>query len=281
MERIGLVAGSGRFPVLFAQAAARNGRTVVAAAHEGETDPELERHVSRLSWVKLGQLGRIADVLRESGCAEAVFCGGLRKARLLDLRPDWLGVKVLAGLRSFGDDAALRAIADALEREGIRVVSPLPLVPELLARRGPLGRRRLSDEQRADAELGFAAARALGAIDIGQTVVVRRGVVLAVEAVEGTDACIVRGGFFGADAVVVKAFKPRQDARFDVPAVGVETIAAMQSARCSALAIEAGKALVLDREAMAAAADDAGIAIEGMEVASGEQGRDAERPAAE
>jgi DUF1009 family protein len=279
MEPLGLVAGSGRFPVLFAQAAARQGRTVVAAAHEGETDPELERHVSSLSWVKLGQLGRIAEVLRERGCAEAVFCGGLRKARLLDLRPDWLGVKVLAGLRSFGDDAALRAIADALEREGIQIVSPLPLVPELLAPRGPVGRRRLSEEQRADAQVGFAASRALGAIDVGQTVVISRRIVLAVEAVEGTDACIARGGSFAQGAVVVKAFKPRQDARFDVPAVGPETIATMQAARCAALAIEAGKALLLDRKAMAEAADRAGIAVEGVDVAA-EQGRDPERPAA-
>jgi UDP-2,3-diacylglucosamine hydrolase len=188
----------------------------------------------------------------------------LRKVRLLDLRPDWLGVKVLAGLRSFGDDAALRAIADALEKEGIRVVSPLPLVPDLLAPAGALTRRRFSDEQRVDAEVGFAAARALGAVDVGQTVLVRRRVVLAVEAVEGTDACIARGGSFGAGAVVVKATKPRQDLRFDVPAVGPDTIAAMEAARCSALALEAGHALVLDRQAFASAADRAGIAVEGF-----------------
>jgi UDP-2,3-diacylglucosamine hydrolase len=264
MEPIGLVAGSGRFPVLFAEAAASAGRGVVAAAHEGETDPELERHVAQLTWVKLGQLGRIAEVLRGGGCREAVFCGGLRKVRLFALRPDWLGVKVLAGLRGFGDDAALRAIADALEREGVRVVSPLPLVPDLLAPAGPLGKRRLSEEQRSDAEVGFGVARSLGALDVGQTVLVRRGVVLAVEAVEGTDACIARGGALAEGAVVVKAFKPQQDARFDVPAVGPETVAAMQAARCSALAIEAGKAVVLDREALAAAADRTGIAVEGM-----------------
>ena len=276
MEPVGLVAGSGRLPVLFAQAAARGGRQVVAAAHEGETDPALEQHVSRLSWVKLGQLGRIAEALRDGGCSQAVFCGGLRKVRLLDLRPDWLGVKVLAGMRSFGDDAALRAIAEALEKEGIRVVSPLPLVPELLARKGPLGRRQFSGEQHADAEVGFAAARALGAVDVGQTVVVKRGVVLAVEAVEGTDACVARGGSFGPGAVVVKAVKPRQDLRFDVPTVGPKTIAAMQAAGCSALAIEADKALVLDREELVAAADRAGIAVEGFEP---EQGRDPEPPA--
>ena len=279
MEPVGLVAGSGRFPVLFAQAAARTGRQVVAAAHKGETDAELEQHVSRLAWVKLGQLGRIAEVLRGAGCAQAVFCGGLRKARLLDLRPDWLGVKVLAGLRSFGDDAALRAIAEALEREGIRVVSPLPFVPELLAPDGPLGHRRFSEEQRADAEVGLAAARALGAIDVGQTVVVKKGVVLAVEAVEGTDACIARGGSLAAGAVVVKAVKPRQDLRFDVPAVGPDTIAVMQGARCAALAIETSRALVLDRDAFASAADRAGIAVEGVRVEAAAQERDPERPA--
>src|SRR5438309_4227167 len=264
MDPIGLVAGSGRFPVLFARAVAAAGRTVVAVGHEGETDPGLERQVARFAWVKLGQLGRIAEALRAGGCREAVFCGGLRKVRLFDLRPDWLGVKVLAGLRSFGDDAALRAIADALERQGVRVTSPLPLVPDLLAPRGPLGRRCLTGEHRSDAEVGFAVARSLGALDVGQTVVVKRGVVLAVEALEGTDACIARGGALAEGAVVVKAFKPQQDPRFDVPAVGPETVAAMQAGRCVALAVEAGKAILLDREAMAAAADRAGIAVEGL-----------------
>jgi len=180
MEPIGLVAGSGRFPVLFARAAAAAGRTVVAVGHEGETDPGLEREVARFAWVRLGQLGRIAEALRAGGCREAVFCGGLRKVRLFDLRPDWLGVKVLAGLRGFGDDTALRAIAEALEREGVRIVPALPLVPDLLAPAGPIGRRRLTDEQRSDAGVGLAVARSLGAIDVGQTVVVKRGVVLAV-----------------------------------------------------------------------------------------------------
>jgi DUF1009 family protein len=264
MEPIGLVAGSGRFPVLFARAAAAAGRSVVAAGHDGETDPELERHVAAFTWVKLGQLGRIAEVLRTGGCREAVFCGGLPKVRLFDLRPDWLGVKVLAGLRGSGDDAALRAIADALEREGVRIVSPLPFVPGLLAPAGPLGKRRLTDEQRSDAETGFSVARSLGELDVGQTVVVKRGVVLAVEAIEGTDACIARGGTLAEGAVVAKAFKPQQDTRFDVPAVGPDTIAAMQAARCAALAVEAGKTLLLDRDALAAAADRAGIAVEGI-----------------
>ena len=264
---IGLIAGSGRLPLLFAQAAARAGRRVVAAAHEGETDPSLAAHVARLGWVKLGQLGGIVELLRGEGCAEAVFCGGITKVRLFDVRPDLLGLRTLASMRSFGDDAALRAIAAALEREGVRVVSPLPLVPELLAPAGPIGRRRLSDEQRADAAVGLEVARALGTLDVGQTVVVKRGVVLAVEAAEGTDACIARAGALarggGPGPVAVKVQKPDQDERFDVPSVGPGTIEALRAAGCSALVVEAGRTLLIDRADLAAAADAAGIAVEG------------------
>ncbi|HZX97202.1 MAG TPA: UDP-2,3-diacylglucosamine diphosphatase LpxI [Myxococcales bacterium] len=257
---IGLIAGSGRLPVLFAEAATRAGRSVVAVALEGETDPAMPA----AAWVKVGQLGRIAEVLRGAGCAEAVLCGGIKKPRLFDVRPDWLALKVLARLRSFGDDAALRAIAAVLEEEGVRIVSPLPLVPDLLAARGPYGKRKLSEEQRADARTGLLAARTLGAADIGQTVVVKRGVVLAVEAVEGTDACIARGGALGKGAVVVKARKPQQDERFDAPAVGPRTVEACAAAGCAALAIEAGATLVLDRDELAAAADRTGLAVEGI-----------------
>ena len=265
---IGLIAGSGRFPLLFAQAAARAGRAVIAAAHEGETDPLLEGQVEKLGWVKLGQVGRIVELLRDQGCVEAVLCGAIHKVKLFEVRPDWLALKILARLRSFGDDAGLRAFADALEQEGVRIVSPLPLMPELLAPLGALGKRGLNDAQRADAQVGIAAARAIGALDLGQTVVVKRGVVLAVEAVEGTDACIARGGLLarggGHGPVVVKTRKPQQDERFDLPAVGPQTIAALVQAGCSALALEAGRTLVLDRLELAAAADQAGIAVEGI-----------------
>jgi UDP-2,3-diacylglucosamine hydrolase len=257
---IGLIAGSGRLPLLFAEAAERAGHTVVAVGHEGETDPALRAS----AWVKVGQLGRIAEVLRDAGVAEAVFCGGLRRPRLFDVRPDWLGLKILARLRTFGDDAALRGIAAGLEEEGIRIVSPLPLVPELLARHGPLGKRRLSDEERADAVTGLAAARLLGEADIGQTVVVKRGVILAVEAVEGTDACIARGGALGRGAMVVKARKPQQDERFDVPAIGPRTLESCAAAGCTALAVEAGTTLVLDRAELVERADRSGIAVEGI-----------------
>lgn len=258
--KIGLIAGSGRLPVLFAQAAAQSGRSVVVIAHEGETSPELAAHAA----VRLGQLGRIAEVLRAEGVSEAVFCGGLRKLRLLDLRPDWLGLKAMAKMRGFGDDAALRAIAQALEDEGVRIVSPLPFVPGLLAPRGALGKRKLDAEQRKDVEVGLQVARALGALDIGQTVAVRKGIVLAVEASEGTDACIARAGTLAKGAVVVKVRKPQQDDRFDAPAIGPATVDACAKAGCAALAVEASATLVLDREQLVAAADRAGIAVEGV-----------------
>ena len=265
MQPIGLVAGSGRFPLLFAQAVARSGRQVVAAAHEGETDPELERHVSALRWVKLGQLGAIARALRDGGCGEVVLCGGIRKLRLFDLRLDWMAVKAFSKLRSLGDDAALRAVAAALEQEGLRVVSPLPYVPDLIAPAGPVGSRKLSAEQRADAEVGIGVARALGACDVGQTVVVRRGVVVAVEAIEGTDACIARAGSLAREgAVVVKTSKPQQDLRFDVPAVGPRTITTMSEVGARVLALEAGRTILLDRGELIDRADGAGISLVGV-----------------
>jgi DUF1009 family protein len=257
---IGLIAGSGRFPLLFAQAAQRAGRSVVAVAHEGETDPALPAS----AWVKPGQLGRIAETLRQAGVTEAVLCGGIRKPKLFDVRPDWLALKALARLRTFGDDAALRAIAEVLQEEGVRIVSPLPLVPELVAPRGLVGKHRLDDDQRADAQAGLRAARSIGEADIGQTVVVKRGVILAVEAVEGTDACIARGGALAKGAVVVKVRKPQQDDRFDVPAVGPKTIDTCAAAGCAALAVEAGTTLLLDRGELEEKADRAGIAVEGI-----------------
>lgn len=259
-SKIGLIAGSGRLPVLFAEAAAAAGRTVVVIAHEGETSPELSAHAR----VRLGQLGRIAEVLRAEGVSEAVFCGGLKKLRLLDLRPDWLGLKAMARMGGFGDDAALRAIAAVLEDEGVRIVSPLPFVPGLLAPRGPLGKRKLDDEQRRDVQVGLHVARTLGALDVGQTVAVRKGIVLAVEASEGTDACIARAGSLAKGAVVVKVRKPQQDDRFDAPAIGPSTVEACAKAGCTALAVEASATLVLDRTQVVAAADRAGIAVEGV-----------------
>lgn len=265
-DPIGLIAGSGLLPLMFAEAASRAGLRVVAAAHEEETDRALESH-AEVTWVRLGQLGRILDAFAAAGVKRAVFAGGIRKVRFLGpgaARPDARGVRLLAGLRRFGDDSLLRAIAAAFEQEGVEIVAPTDYLADCLAPRGPLGNRALTSAQRADVEVGVKAARALGDADVGQTVVVRKGVVVAVEAAEGTDACIARGAALaGPGCVVVKRAKPRQDLRFDVPAVGPGTIASLAAARASALAIEAGRTVVIDRAGLSRDADKARIAVVG------------------
>lgn len=264
-EPIGLVAGNGRFPLLFAESARRLGLRVIAVAHKGETDPALEQCVDGFTWVKLGQLAKVITAFENAGVRKAVWAGGLDKKKLLSTaRPDLRGLKFLATMKERGDDAVLRALAREFEGEGIEIVSPLEFMPERLARKGPLGRRAPDEEQRADIELGLDAARKLGALDVGQTVVIKSGVIVAVEAIEGTDACIRRGGELAhKGAVIVKVAKPGQDMRFDVPAIGPGTIAVMQEARAAVLAVEAGRTLVLDEAELVAAADKAGIVVWG------------------
>lgn len=264
-ETIGLVAGNGRFPLLFAQSARRLGHRVVAVAHRGETDPALEASVHALTWVKLGQLGKVIDALQRAGVRRAVWAGGLDKKRIFaNARPDLRGLRILATMKERGDDALLRALAREFEGEGIQIVAPTDFMPERMARPGPLGRRAPDEVQRADVALGLELARKLGALDVGQTVVLKDGIVVALEAIEGTDACIRRGGELAKKgAVVVKVAKPGQDMRFDVPAIGPATIAVMREVRAAVLVVEAGRTLILDEEELVAAADKAGIAVLG------------------
>ncbi|HXG53424.1 MAG TPA: UDP-2,3-diacylglucosamine diphosphatase LpxI [candidate division Zixibacteria bacterium] len=266
MRRLGLIAGNGRFPLIFAREAKREGFELVAVAHRGETAEEIERIVGDVTWVYVGQLGKIIRVLRRAGVAEAVFAGGIRKARLFDnFRPDLRGAAFLARMRRRDDDALLRGVAAELEGEGIRVVDSTLCLSHSLAGAGVLTRRRPTEAQWADIRLGFRAAKEIGRLGIGQTVVVKKQVVVAVEAVEGTDAAIERGGeLAGAGCVVVKTSKPGQDLRFDVPVAGVETIHCLRRSRAAALAVEAGKTLLLEKEQVIREADAAGIAVIGV-----------------
>ncbi len=268
--KIGLIAGKSKFPLIFAQAARSQGLDVVAAAHRGETDPALEGLVTALKWVYVGQLGKIISFFRQAGVTQAVMAGGITKGRLFThLRPDWRALRLLSRLSHVGDDGLLREVAAELAREGITIVSPTPFLTELLAPAGVLSRRRPSAEEMRDVHFGWQIAKEIGRLDIGQCVVVRRQAVLAVEAIDGTDATIRRGGqLAGERAVVVKVSKPEQDLRFDVPAVGLETISVMAEVKAAVLALEAGKTLMFDREAMLQAADRARIAVIGL---SGEE----------
>jgi DUF1009 family protein len=260
---IGLIAGNGALPGLFARAARRQGYRVLAVGHRGETDPGLAEEVDRLDWVRVGQVARIERLLRGEGITEAVLAGGFSRMRAVrEARPDLGLFRIVARLRSFRDDALLRAAADEFESAGIRIVAPTPFLSEVLAPPGHLAGPRLDAAQERDVQLGEEVARALGRADVGQTVVVKNGHVLALEAVEGTDACIRRGAALGgAGVVVVKRSKPGQDERFDLPAIGPGTIEVLREVGARVLSVEAGRTLLLEGDRLLRAAEAAGIAV--------------------
>ena len=263
---IGLIAGGGQFPLLFAEAARARGRRVVAVAHVNETLPELEQQADVTCWVKLGQLGRIIKYFRQQGVGETVFAGTITKTRIFrDVLPDFKGLTLWNKIDVRLDDAILRAVARTLEEEGIRVIASTCYLDHLFFPQGLLSRKKPSAAQMEDIRFGWSIARAVGRLDIGQCVVVRDRSVLAVEAIEGTDAAIRRGGeLAGSGAVVVKLKKPDQDFRFDLPATGEKTIATLAAVKGAVLAVEAGQSLLFDRAAMVRAADRAGIVVIGL-----------------
>ncbi|RJX29378.1 MAG: LpxI family protein [Desulfurivibrio sp.] len=265
-SRIGIIAGGGQFPYLFAEAAKKAGRQVVIIGHKGESHPDLEAVADRFCWVKLGQLGKIIKFFRQEQVEEAVFLGTITKTRIFrDVLPDLKGISLWNKIDVRQDDAILRAFADELEKDGIRVLESTLYLQHLLFPTGVLTRKKPSAEQRRDIDFGFQMARAIGRLDIGQCVVVRNMTVVAVEAIEGTDAAIKRGGALAREnAVVVKVKKPDQDFRFDLPAIGPTTIESMQQARAAVLAVEAGQALLFDRETVISQADKAGIVVVGV-----------------
>lgn len=262
-EPIGLIAGGGPFPIIFAREASAQGHRVIAIGHRTETDPALTDVCDVLEWVHLGQVRRVLRFFKKHRVRQAVMMGTVQKTRLFsDLRPDLKAIALLATMRHTHDDNILRAFAALLEKEGILIRESTFLVPHMLAPEGCWTRRRPSKVETADIDLGWRIAKTIGGLDIGQCVVVGGGSVLAVEAIDGTDATIRRGGGLGSgQAVVVKVCKPNQDFRFDVPAIGTGTIAAMAEAGATALAVEASRAVVFDRERMIADAEAAGIAI--------------------
>jgi DUF1009 family protein len=260
---LGLIAGNGVFPRLVARGAREAGVEVVAVAHVGETEPELEGEVRSCTWVRVGELGKIIRALKQAGCERAVMAGGIKKARLFSgFRPDLRGAAFLARMRTLHDDKLLRGIADEIESDGIRVISSTEYLPRLVPTPGVLSKRSPKAHEYRDVEFGVRVAKAVGGFEIGQTVVVKNGLVLAVEAVEGTDAAIRRGAELArGGAVVVKVSKPQQDLRFDVPAVGPETVRLMAEVGATVLAVEAGRTIVLERERVLEEAAKASIAV--------------------
>ncbi|MCC6763528.1 MAG: UDP-2,3-diacylglucosamine diphosphatase LpxI [Deltaproteobacteria bacterium] len=266
-ERIGLIAGNGRFPLLFAAAARRAGIDVVAVAHQHETPDEIANLVSHLTWVRVGELGKIIRTFKHAGVERAVMAGGIGKPRQLsDFRPDFRGAAFIAKTRSLRDDVLLRGVAGELEHDGITIVASTLFLGDLVPQVGTLTRKAPKSREWDDIRFGLEVAREVGRFEVGQSVVVKRRTVIAVEGIEGTDAAIRRGGELGRGGiVVVKVSKPGQDLRFDVPAVGMTTIEVMREVGARVLALEAGRTLMIDREEMIRAADAAGIAIVAVE----------------
>lgn len=265
-ERIGLIAGNGRFPIIFADNARRLGYHVSAVAHEGETEPELAGHVDRIHWIKIGQLNKLIKAFKEDGVHQAVMLGGIKKTHMFTtLRPDFRTLALAARVALWKDDDILRELAKELEREGIAICESTFGLEGILVEEGTLTARAPSEKEWEDIRYGWEVAHEIGRLDIGQCVVVKDRVVVAVEAVEGTDGAIKRGGDLAKEgAVVVKRSKPQQDLRFDLPAVGPRTIEVMASVKASVLAIEAGRTILLDREIMLDKARSARIAIVGI-----------------
>ncbi|HEY7697387.1 MAG TPA: UDP-2,3-diacylglucosamine diphosphatase LpxI [Vicinamibacteria bacterium] len=266
-EHLGLIAGEGRFPFLVLEEARRLGLRVTTLLIEGEADPSLAPTPGPdFHWVRLGELSRAVRILREAGAREAILAGRVKHAKVFDiLRPDPLTLKVLTRLRSRSTEAMLLTVADVLAEEGIALLDSTVLLRQQLATGGPMTRRKPGKEELESLRFGLSMAKGLSALDIGQTVVVKRMAVVAAEAMEGTDRAIRRAAEVSAGPfVVVKVARPRQDMRFDVPVVGPGTIDSMEAAGASVLGLESGRVLLLEREELLRRANDRGLGIYGL-----------------
>ena len=273
-DPLGLIAGNGRFPFLVAAAARRAGRRVVAVAIREEAAPELAAEVDEIHWVGLGQLGRCIDALKGAGASEVVMAGQVKHRQIFsDLVPDLKLVALLARLAFKNTDSLIGAVAEALEAEGIRLLPSTGFLRDQMATPGAMTSRAPSRDERKDIDYGRRIALHLAGLDLGQTVVVKDRAAIALEAMEGTDEVIRRAGrLAGSGATVVKVAKPKQDMRFDVPVVGPATLEAMRDAGAAVLALDAGKALLIDKDAFLRTAEQLGIKVFGMTGEEGERG---------
>ena len=261
----GLIAGNGDFPFLVLEGARSRGIEMAVIAIKEEASPALERAAKRLHWVSLGELSRTIELLHEEGVKRAVMAGQVKHNKIFSaIRPDWRLAKLLFSLPSKNTDSLIGAVAKVLEDEGIELVNSTEFLGPLLPKAGVLTRRAPSAEEAADIAYGRQIAQQVAGLDLGQTVVVRDCACVAVEAMEGTDETIERAARItgGQRITVVKVSKPQQDMRFDVPVIGLQTIEVMRRSNATALAIDAGRTLLFERDALIGAADEAGIAIE-------------------
>ena len=269
----GLIAGNGDFPFLVLEGARSRGIEMAVIAIREEASPSLERAAKRLHWVSLGELSRAIELLHSEGVKHAVMAGQVKHNKIFSsIRPDWRLAKLLFSLNTKNTDALIGAIARVLEDEGIELVDSTAFLGPLLPKTGVLTSRAPDEAEEADIAYGRQIARQIAGVDLGQTVVIRDRACVAIEAMEGTDETIERAGRIagGQRLVVVKVSKPRQDMRFDVPVVGRKTISVMQKANATALAIDAGRTLLFERDELIRAANEACIAIEAFAVENAE-----------
>ena len=262
-ETLGIIAGNGVYPRLLADAARRAGiRKIVAAAFTDETDDRLAAKVDDLHWMRVGQLGKLISCFRAAGVANAIMAGQIAPKNLFDLRPDWKTLLLLARLKRRNAESIFAAIGDELRRAGITLLPATSFLEDCLAPAGLVAGRKLSHREEDDIMFGYEIAREMSRLDIGQTVIVKNGTVLAVEGLEGTNETIKRGGALGGkNAIMVKVAKPDQDMRFDVPVIGVATVDVAAEAHLRVIAIEAGRTLLLEKEALIESAARSNISI--------------------
>ncbi len=262
---LGLIAGHGSYPLTLAREARAAGRSpIVAAAFEKETHPEIAHVADEVQWMRVGQLGRMIKFFQRKGVTEAIMAGQIAPSHLFDLRPDWKALMLLGRLKRRNAETIFGAIADELAEAGITLLDATTYMEKSLAPAGVICGPDLRERERADVAYGFQLAKEVSRLDIGQTVVVRNGTILAVEAFEGTNQAIKRGGALGRkNSVMVKVSKPNQDLRFDVPVVGTQTLETAREASLRVIAVEAGKTILLDPEELSALADRHRITLYG------------------
>jgi DUF1009 family protein len=263
-NRYGLIAGNGRFPFLVLEAARSQGIDMVVAAIKEETSPDIERQARTVHWLSLGQLGKLIKTFKAEGVNKAIMAGQVKHKQIFSgILPDLKMMQVLASLATRNTDSLIGAVARVLEDEGIHLIESTLFLEPLLPRPGVLTKRPPSEDEQKDLEYGYKLARELGRLDVGQTVVVADAACVAVEAMEGTDAVIQRAASLanGRALRVVKLAKPNQDLRFDVPVIGIPTVEVLRRSGATAMAIEAGKTLMIDRDELLREADAAAITI--------------------
>ena len=260
---LGIIAGNGVYPRLLAEAARQAGvKKIVAAAFTNETDDRLAGLVDGIEWMRVGQLGKLINCFRNAGVAEAIMAGQIAPKNLFELRPDWKMLLLLGRLKRRNAESIFAAIGDELARDGITLLPATSFLDDYMAPVGLIAGRKLNRREEEDVGFGFEIAREMSRLDIGQTVIVKNGTVLAVEAFEGTNEAIKRGGQLAREAAIMaKVAKPTQDMRFDVPVIGLETVRVAAEAKLRVIAVEAGTTLLLERDALIESAARANISI--------------------